>query len=397
MITLLKLHDGPQRVMQKRNKRLMDYTRFKALKDRGDKPDKKTTEQGEQFVALNDALKDELPKLFSLTAKLIESCLSNFVQIQTSWFSLLQKKLGYLIERFPEDLHQIINDWASDFDFSEAQVLSLGICNGSMLADAVNLVNFNTPSTGADATSPRRPSTINSINTRSTSLNADGSPQAPHDHTGGRDSIQSPPTDGLSQHSSGSQTYLLNGGRNRANSSVSGRAVVPPEISPAQALQSMSSPSAASTRPGTSPDQSVGPFPSLPRLSLDTPFLHDVLVNSAETHARTATAEDPSSPGGRYSGFFSSAMPMSDTPHQENTPDPGQARDPKVLFLAASIYEFNIDRARREAGYPYLTYVAGEIFDVIAEKGELWLARNQDDPTHQVGWIWNKHFAKLAT
>jgi hypothetical protein len=73
-----------------------------------------------------------------------------------------------------------------------------------------------------------------------------------------------------------------------------------------------------------------------------------------------------------------------------------QAKDLHVLFLVASIYEFNIDRARREGGYPYLTYVAGEIFDVIGEKGELWLAKNQDDPTCQVGWIWNKHFAKLA-
>lgn len=89
---------------------------------------------------------------------------------------------------------------------------------------------------------------------------------------------------------------------------------------------------------------------------------------------------------------------MSDSPIAQT---PASTEDPskklKVLFLAASVYEFNIDRSRREAGYPYLTYVAGEIFDVIAEKGELWLARNQDDPTQQVGWIWNKHFAKLGT
>jgi hypothetical protein len=38
-----------------------------------------------------------------------------------------------------------------------------------------------------------------------------------------------------------------------------------------------------------------------------------------------------------------------------------------------------------------------QIFDVIGEKGELWLAKNQDDPSDQVGWIWSKHFARLAT
>jgi len=67
-----------------------------------------------------------------------------------------------------------------------------------------------------------------------------------------------------------------------------------------------------------------------------------------------------------------------------------------VLWLAASLFEFNIETTKHEAGYPYLTYQAGEIFDVIAEKGELWLAKNQDDPDDQVGWIWSKHFAKLA-
>jgi dynamin-binding protein len=75
---------------------------------------------------------------------------------------------------------------------------------------------------------------------------------------------------------------------------------------------------------------------------------------------------------------------------------PNPAEDPKVLFTVASIYEFNIDRARQDAGIPYLTYVAGEIFDVVGERGELWLARNQDDESKMVGWIWCKHFAKLA-
>lgn len=35
---------------------------------------------------------------------------------------------------------------------------------------------------------------------------------------------------------------------------------------------------------------------------------------------------------------------------------------------------------------------------MIGEKGELWLAKNQDDPPDKikVGWIWSKHFARLA-
>lgn len=78
--------------------------------------------------------------------------------------------------------------------------------------------------------------------------------------------------------------------------------------------------------------------------------------------------------------------------YNEDAPFPAY----NVVFLAASVYEFNIDRARKEAGLPYLTYVAGEIFDVLGVQGELWLARNQDDASGLVGWIWNKHFVKLA-
>lgn len=96
--------------------------------------------------------------------------------------------------------------------------------------------------------------------------------------------------------------------------------------------------------------------------------------------------------------MFSSAMPMSDSPTHPTTPtSPKHAPDDTpVMFVAASLFEFNIDRARREAGYPYLTYVEGEVFDVVAQKGELWLAKNQDDNTNSLGWIWEQHFVILS-
>jgi len=66
------------------------------------------------------------------------------------------------------------------------------------------------------------------------------------------------------------------------------------------------------------------------------------------------------------------------------------------MFLVASVYEFGVEPTRHEAGYPYLTYVAGEIFDVVGAWGECWLAINQDDPKKKVGWIWSKHFARFG-
>ncbi|EED18806.1 Rho guanyl nucleotide exchange factor, putative [Talaromyces stipitatus ATCC 10500] len=383
MLTLLKLYEGPQKVMTKRNKRLLDYARYKSVIDRGDKPDKRTIEQGEQFSVLNDALKDELPRLFSLTAKLMEACLKKFVSIQEQWYQILQQKLGPILDRFPGDISGIVSDWSADFSFVDAQIISLALCNGTLLSEAGNLVNFNAPLPDGP-TSPRRPSTVTSNRTASGTF--ESSPKVSYDLG------QSYGMDGQTDHSNGSHSYIGAPSRTRASSSLSNvtRAGVSAESvngtgSMAQAL--------SSGRPSTgSTGRQTESFHTAPRLSLDMPFMRDSLLQE------TRTADSTASPA-RFSGFFSSAMPMSDSPMQESAaaaaPSTNPNPNPKVLFLAASLYEFNIDKSRREAGYPYLTYTEGEVFDVIAEKGELWLAKNQDDPSGQVGWIWTQHFAKL--
>ena len=61
--------------------------------------------------------------------------------------------------------------------------------------------------------------------------------------------------------------------------------------------------------------QSVGTFSGLPRLSLDAPLLAEIL-NATSNENETA----PLSPS-RYSGFFSSAMPMSDGPSETRPPE----------------------------------------------------------------------------
>lgn len=404
MLTLLKLYEGPQKVMTKRNKRLLDYARYKSVKDRGDKPDKRTTEQGEQFTVLNDALKDELPRLFNLTAKLMEACLEKFVSIQQQWYQIMQQKLGPILDRFPGDTASIINEWSADFSVADSQIMALALCNGALLSEAGNLVNFNAPAADG-TTSPRRPSTVTSSSARTTSGTFDSSPKVSYDFGTTGTSIQSYGMDGQSEyHANGSQSYVSAVGRDRASSSVSGLARTGASTESVNAhagTGAMASVMASPGRPSTgsaSTGRQLESSHTAPRLSLDMPFMRDPLLNDTST----------ASPA-RFSGFFSSAMPMPDSPMQEaptttisapvpaptSAPAPTSNANPKVLFLAASLYEFNIDKSRREAGYPYLTYTEGEVFDVIAEKGELWLAKNQDDPTGQVGWIWTQHFAKL--
>ncbi|KAI4121846.1 MAG: hypothetical protein LQ347_006719, partial [Umbilicaria vellea] len=418
MTSLLKLHDGPQRLMRKRNKRLTDYARFKGIKDRGDKPDKKTLEQGEQFVAVNDTLKEELPKLFALTGKLVEACLNNFVELQLQWQMVWRKKLSQAIDEndLPSQVSDIVESFSGDFAFTEAQALTLGICNGSMLADAVNLVNFLSPTTtlnGDESPTPRRTSTISNPRTRGMSLSNEHSPTLPQPDFGGRQSgsFSFPP---LGQNQVSVTPYGNNQAasnrRLRANSAASPPGPLTPEIPGSYRTYSNTPPSNNNLmRPATSTGRSSATSPVLPRLDVDTPSFNRlsrdspgvVRPPSGSTYGSAFSTQDAqlrsSSPSARYSGFFSSAMPISDSPRPQSPAEGSAQGSFTVLFLAASVYEFNIDRARRQAGYPYLTYVTGEIFDVIREDGELWLAKNQDDSTNQVGWIWNKHFAKLAS
>ncbi|KAL8948106.1 MAG: hypothetical protein Q9222_005675 [Ikaeria aurantiellina] len=413
MTTLLKLHDSPQKLMQKRNKRVMDYARYKGIKDRGDKPDKKTTEQGEQFMAINESLKEDLPKLFALTGKLVEACLNNFVQLQLQWHIIWRRKLSQALDNYKATgpISELIDAFTGDFAFFEAQVLSLGICNGSMLAESVNMLNMLSPArtlTGDDAASQKKPS-IELTRRRTTSMNSDLSPVLPQpDFGGSRNGVGGffGMDNGMHQAPMAPTSNQLDlNSRNRANSSIAGRSPRTPDVPGSyHSYSSNTTPVSASFgRPATA----VGPSPMHPRPSIETPDMHRVseattLVNQSSGNVNYApgTQARPPSPSSRYSGVFSSALPMSDSPPTQSPVENSQARQQtqfNVIFLAASVYEFNIDRARREAGYPYLTYVAGEIFDVIGEKGELWLAKNQDDRTNQVGWIWNKHFCKLAS
>lgn len=43
-----------------------------------------------------------------------------------------------------------------------------------------------------------------------------------------------------------------------------------------------------------------------------------------------------------------------------------------------------------------LTVLLLKVFDVVGQKGELWLAKNQDDATNSLGWIWEQHFVILS-
>lgn len=378
MTTLLKLHDSPQKLMQKRNKRIMDYARYKGIKDRGDKPDKKTTEQGEQFMAVNESLKHELPKLFALTGKLVEACLNNFVQLQLQWHIIWRRKLGQALDNYKATgpISELIDAFTGDFAIFEAQVLSLGICNGSMLADSVNMVNMLSPArtlTGEES-SQKKPS-LDLTRRRTTSVNSDMSPVLPQPDFGSRNGAGGffGMDNGMQQASMIPPTsnQFDPNNRMRATSTMAGRSPRTPEV-PGSYHSYSSNTTPVSTgfgRPATA--SATGPSPLLSRPGVETPEINRVSEATTLVYQpngnmgyASGTQARPSSPSGRYSGVFSSALPMSDSPRNQSPVENGLDRPQmqfNVIFLAASVYEFNIDRARREAGYPYLTYVAGEV------------------------------------
>ena len=276
------------------------------------------------------------------------------------------------------------------------------------------MVNFLSPSTMNGDESPRQPS-WNSSNKRSISLNSEGSPALATSYKRNSGSFHAPPM--FDENVDRGASSFANG-RLRAISFASGHDAGTPETSIHGTSLSAQTTTGSTARPSTSMGRTSS-SQHVPRLSLDAPSPHFGPPRTSSPAARPeststfySTSAGPSnampspagqnfamgSPAAPPPAVFSSAMPMSDSPVTGEPPASETAtatRSYEVLFPVASVYEFNIDRARREAGFPYLTYVAGEIFDVIGERGELWLAKNQDDPQQQVGWIWNKHFARL--
>ena len=392
MIACIKLHDGPQNAINNRKKRIVDYAKCKSIEKRGEKPDKKTVEASEMYVALNDQMKIDLPKLYSMTANLVQGCLVCFLDIQLNWYNTWDRKLRPVLEEadIPGSIQQIEPAFRQDWDLIKHKADELGICNGATLAESANFLSPSITHDGSEPPSAKRPSTLDSSK-RTMSIGSDSSPMPPG--SAGykrRSSSFAPPTDPLNSFD----------GRMRSNSSLSQRDT--PTQTPGSSM--------LANRPWSNSNANTptGSFSQSRPATANAPSSQQTVYlpprGSAE-HTRSPRITSgasyftarPEPDDIRFSGIFNSAMPSEDIfdPTQPATPR-GAPEDTSVLFVCASLFEFSIDKTRREAGYPYLTYVQGEVFDVIAQKGELWLAKNQDDSTNTLGWIWEQHFVILS-
>ncbi|KAK4560992.1 hypothetical protein LTR86_004947 [Recurvomyces mirabilis] len=391
MITCIKLHEGPQNAINKRKKRIVDYAKCKSIEKRGEKPDKKTIEAAEMYMAINDQLKIDLPKLYSLTASLVQACLTCFLDIQLTWYNMWERKLKPILEesQIPTSIEQIEPAFRPDYDIVKSRLLELSICNGALLADSANFLSPANTIVADPELSLKRPSTLDSKRTQSISS----------DHSPNLQPINKRHSSGYVHGYDGTPGGPRDGGRIRSNSSLSTRGT--PSQTPASGVSanrpwsSANTPSSSfsASRPSTANPQPVAmsAFQQPTRPSLDTG--RSPRPGSGQTYFTARPELDTQ----RFSGLFSSALPPELQPEAGRpvTPTP-ETPDMHVMFVCASLFEFSIDKTRKEAGYPYLTYVQGEVFDVIAQKGELWLAKNQDDGGNMLGWIWEQHFVILS-
>ncbi|KAL0939368.1 rho guanyl nucleotide exchange [Colletotrichum truncatum] len=385
---VIKAYGNPSLAMKKRAKRRLDYERSEQLKKGGKTVDARLKELVEQYDALNETLKKELPQLSALTEKIGNICLGNFVNIQANWYSIWVEKVKKVTGETgpPPEVPDIVATFQRDYKYAQELFTNIGILNPTYKGRTSQSTTASTD----DVTSKLRSRpTEPSPRGRGLSVNGDQAPILPTPDFVKRHSGQftlSPATTPLSPHQFYYRDYYT--GPSGQRPSV-GASPVAGDQSP---VARVNVPPSSSTRPGTSKSYESN---GLPRQS-----------SESTVHNRDSNPSHHTYQGGeprRFSGLFHSALPMPDGTEESQRSSRASSRERtpaangyNVLWLAASLFEFNIETTKHEAGYPYLTYQAGEIFDVIAEKGELWLAKNQDDPDDQVGWIWSKHFAKLA-
>ncbi|QDS67467.1 hypothetical protein FKW77_000834 [Venturia effusa] len=390
IMTLWRMHEEPQKMMTKRKKLLQVFLKHKAIVEKGETPEPGLKEEAAIFGAVNETLIDELPRLYALTKDLVEACLAIFISLCVTWNRDWMRKLAQYVDdkerlesmELGQALVLIASTYIADVAPIEAEFATYSLCNGAALADAMKILSpATTYSKPDDESSHRRPSAPGSK--RTLSLNSE-EPILPSRNSA---NMGLSPLVGSFAMPDGVQQS--GGGRIRASSAISSRGP--------------STPHSMSIHAGPTAHTNQRPYPSSERSGELSPrgphhSLEPISPRRAEHDGNHLSPDHnmsgPTTPDERYSGIFHSALPLSDS--LPTTPAAVHLDgDARILFLAASLFEFHIDSTRKEGGYPYLTYQPGEIFDVVGTKGELWLAKNQDDPSRTVGWIWEKHFARI--
>lgn len=351
---VIATYSPPGLAMKKRAKRRLDYEKYLLLKSAGKSADAKLKQLVTEYEALNDTLKLELPKLSTLTQKISDICTAQFVNIQAQWFQIWQEKVQVVLEerQIPKDIPELVDMFTRDYKYVEARAQDLGIINGAFLDTGMK--SRTSQSTMNDGKG--RPSNLSS-RSRALSINSDRSPSLPTPDYSGQFTF-SPmvaTTPGNPQFAMQNQSFGRGHSRNGSAS---------PATPDAVSMSGSRQHGGLHARPSTG--RSFTSENGVPRASNDYNTQHR--RESGSTHNSGYHIDGPLQSAVRpYSGLFHSAMPLPDGPDDGPRSSRASSRDRythtgyNVLYLAASLFEFNISATKKEAGYPYLTYQAGEV------------------------------------
>lgn len=340
--------------MKKRAKRRLDYEKYMQLKNGGKKVDKQLSELVEQYEALNETLKKELPKLSALTAKVGNICLGKFVVIQTNWFAIWKKKVQIPLQdasHIPDNA-EILSAFRADFKLMEEEAMSIGILNPTLKTRTSQSTADDASSTFSKTRS--RPSDLNPRG-RGLSINSDSVPSLPTPdilkrNSGGQFTLSPTlPSPGYSYYR---DYYAGINGHSRGGSS------------PATSEVPAGSGSRSTARPSTGHSFEPG---GAARPSIESSA--QSISHTPRDSASISNSPFSGSESRRFSGLFNSALPLPDSTDEMPRSSRASSRERgptgrggyNVLWLAASLFEFNIETTKHEAGYPYLTYQAGEV------------------------------------
>lgn len=361
---VIKAYGNPALAMKKRQKRRLDFERMEQLKRAGRNGDARLVEQVEQYEALNDTLKKELPQLSALTEKMGNICLGNFVNIQTRWYGIWKDKMKTVLGDCPDtpDLQQIVAAFEQDFPYVREQVASIGILQPTPKGRASQSTAASNEDSMSRMRSPR-PSDVDTVRSRQLSVNDDAVPSLPTPdflkrHSGSLSMSPTGAKGGVPSPYQYNYRDFYHGVTGQGSSSTSTGTL----DMTAASTRSPAGTGATSTRPSTGRSFDSG---GIPRQSVDS---QSYRRDSNTTYNSTYHPHHPHPENRRLSGLFHSALPLPSGPEDGNRSSraSSQERPPphdtyNILWLAASLFEFNIATTKHEAGYPYLTYQAGEV------------------------------------
>ncbi|RKO85032.1 hypothetical protein BDK51DRAFT_32863, partial [Blyttiomyces helicus] len=89
--------DGPFTLMKKREKKLLDYDRVRAMRANGDRVDKPLAESADAYLSLNAQLTEELPHFLDLVAKAIDVLVAAIAEIQSQVYGAIHAQLDPLL------------------------------------------------------------------------------------------------------------------------------------------------------------------------------------------------------------------------------------------------------------------------------------------------------------